>query len=83
MSKSFFQFYHIFLKKYRQILKNIVLCRKLQGGDIISKLIHLFFIVYIINILITFYSIYTFFDLKLFHNSQGSKLQLKLRRQSK
>lgn len=83
MSKSFFQFYHNFIKKYRQIKKNIILCNKLQGGDFISNLIHIFFIVYIINILITFYSIYTFFDLKVFHNSQGSKLQLKLRRQSK
>ena len=55
----------------------------MQGGDSISKLIHTFFIIYIINILITLYSIYTFFDLKVFHNSPGSKLQLKLRRQSK
>lgn len=55
----------------------------MQGGDYISKLIHTFFIIYIINILITLYSIYTFFDLKIFHNSQGAKLELKLRRQYK
>lgn len=48
-----------------------------QGGDNIIKLINVFFIIYIINILITLYSIYTFFDIKLFHNLQGSKLKIK------
>lgn len=48
-----------------------------QGGDSIFKLVNLFFITYIINILITLYSFYTFFDIKLFHNLQGSKLNLK------
>ena len=48
-----------------------------QGGGNITRLINLFFIIYIINIFITLYSIYTFFDIYLFHNLQGSKLNLK------
>ena len=46
----------------------------MQGGDIISKVINYFFITYIINLFITIYSIYSFFDIKIFHNMQGSKL---------
>ena len=42
-----------------------------------SKLITLFFIIYIINFFISLYSIYTYFDIKLFHNLQGSKLKIK------
>lgn len=79
MSQSFIIFYHIFKKKYRQMKKNIVLS-KLQGGENILKLIDIFFIIYFINILITLYSIYTFFEIKIFHNQQGSKLKLKIRR---
>ena len=48
-----------------------------QGGGNINKLLNIFFIIYIINIFITLYSIYTFFDIKLFHNLQGSKLKIK------
>lgn len=48
-----------------------------QGGDTIIKLVNIFFIIYIINLLINLYSIYTFFDIHLFHNLQGSKLNLK------
>lgn len=51
----------------------------MQGGENIFKLIDIFFIVYFINILITLYSIYTFFEIKIFHNQQGSKLKLKLK----
>lgn len=43
----------------------------------ISHLIDLFFTIFIINIFITFYSIYTFFDTKIFRNKQGSKLSIK------
>lgn len=43
----------------------------------LSTLINIFFIIYIISVLITLYSIYTFFDIKLFHNLQGSKLEIK------
>lgn len=48
-----------------------------QGGGNINKITNLFFIIYIINILVTLYSIYTFFEIHLFHNLQGSKLNLK------
>lgn len=43
----------------------------------IQNLIHLFFITFIINNFIIFYSIYTFFDIFIFHNLQGSKLNIK------
>lgn len=42
-----------------------------------SKLITIFFIIYIINFFFTLYSIYTYFDMKFFHNLQGSKLKIK------
>lgn len=42
-----------------------------------TTLINIFFFIYIISFLITLYSIYTFFDIKLFHNLQGSKLKIK------
>ncbi len=48
-----------------------------KGGDIISKLIDLFFITFIIYLFITLYSLYTFFDIIFFHNKQGSKLKIK------
>ena len=41
------------------------------------KLIDYFFILLIINSFIFFYSLYTFFDMKLFHNLQGAKLKMK------
>lgn len=43
----------------------------------IDTIIYLFFILLIINSFITFYSIYTFFELYIFHNLQGSKLNIK------
>ena len=49
----------------------------LLGGDFISKLINLFFIIYFFNFFIFIYSIYTFLDIIFFHNLQGSKLKLK------
>ena len=42
-----------------------------------TTLINIFFFIYIISFFITLYSIYTFFDIKLFHNLQGSKLKIK------
>ena len=39
-----------------------------------------FFITLIINTFTVFYSIYSFFDMKIFHNLQGSKLNLKLKK---
>ena len=43
----------------------------------LNTLFNIFFIIYIISFFITLYSIYTFFDIKLFHNLQGSKLKIK------
>ena len=43
----------------------------------IHKLIDIFFITFIINFLITIYTIYTFFEIKVFHNEQGAKLKIK------
>ena len=42
-----------------------------------GNLIDLFFITFIIQLLISLYSIYTLIDIKIFHNMQGSKLTLK------
>lgn len=43
----------------------------------INHLTNLFFIFFIINFFITFYSIYTFFEIYIFHNKQGLKLNIK------
>ena len=40
----------------------------------IQNLINIFFILFIINFFITFYSIYTFFEVYIFQNMQGYKL---------
>jgi len=40
-------------------------------------LIHLFFASLIISFFITIYSIYSFFEMKVFHSLQGSKLKIK------
>ena len=48
-----------------------------------SKLITIFFIIYIINFFFTLYSIYTYFDMKFFHNLQGSKLKIKQNNQKR
>ena len=43
----------------------------------IRVLINFFFITLIINFFITIYTIYIFFEVKLFHNEQGAKLKIK------
>jgi hypothetical protein len=43
----------------------------------IDTLLNIFFIIFIINFFITFYSLYTFFEIYIFHNLQGSKLNIK------
>ena len=40
------------------------------------KLIDIFFITFIINFSITIYTIYTIFEVKIFHNKQGVKLKI-------
>lgn len=41
------------------------------------KILDLFFILLIFSLLTNFYILYTFIDIKLLHNEQGSKLKLK------
>ena len=81
MIKKYFivtgKFYHIFLKKSRQNEKNVVLYKKLQGGDNIQKLINIFFITFIINFFVSIYTIYLFFEIKIFQKEQGLKLKIK------
>ena len=48
-----------------------------KGGGNIFKLIDLFFFTFIIYLFTTLYSLYTFFDIIIFHNKQGSKLEIK------
>ena len=43
----------------------------------IKNLINLFFITFIINFFITFYSIYNFLDFGIFQKKQGIKLNIK------
>ena len=43
----------------------------------INVLLNTFLIIFIINFFITFYSIYTFSEIYIFHNLQGSKLNIK------
>ena len=58
-------------------LKDLASTKAKENGKTLSTLINIFFIIYIISLFITLYSIYTFFDIKLFHNLQGSKLKIK------
>ena len=39
--------------------------------------INLFFVVFATSLLINFYTIYTYINMKFLHNQQGSKLKLK------
>ena len=41
------------------------------------KILDLFFIMLIISLLINFYFIYSYIEIKILHNEQGSKLKLK------
>ena len=49
----------------------------MQGGGNIIKLINIFFITFIINFFVSIYTIYLFFEIKIFRNEQGSKLKIK------
>ena len=49
-------------------------------GDFIS-IVYLFFIILIFNLLICLYYIYYFIQKVLFHNYQGKKLKLKLKKE--
>ncbi len=43
----------------------------------IQLLINLFFITFSINFFVSIYTIYNFFEIKVFKNEQGSKLKIK------
>lgn len=45
--------------------------------EAIIKTLDLFFIIFFINLFINFYLLYTFIDIKILHNEQGSKLKIK------
>lgn len=49
----------------------------MEGGVFFINLVDFFFIILIINSFVFFYSIYNFFNIKIFYNLQGSKLKLK------
>lgn len=53
---------------------------KIERWCNIIQLIDWFFLVFIFNLFVTLYSIYLFFDIKIFHNAQGSKLNIKFSR---
>ena len=39
--------------------------------------LNIFFILLLVSLFVNFYIIYTFIDIKILHNEQGSKLRLK------
>lgn len=48
-----------------------------NGRRCLFILVHAFFISFIINLFVVFYSVYSFVDIIIFHNLQGLKLKLK------
>ena len=54
----------------------MLICYNKVVNDI-NNLINFFFITFIINLFITFYSIYIFLDFEIFQNKQGLKLNIK------
>lgn len=71
------KFYHKFKKKSRQILKKMILWKILEGGDNINWLVIIFFTSLIINLFVSIYTIYIFFEIKILNHGQGAKLNLK------
>ena len=49
----------------------------MEGGDNIKTLINIFFIILSINFFVSIYTIYIFFEVKIFKQEQGSKLKIK------
>jgi len=49
----------------------------LEGGDNIDWLVIIFFTSLIINLFVSIYTIYIFFEIKIFNHGQGAKLNLK------
>lgn len=46
-------------------------------GSVTIILIHIFFISFIINLFVVFYSLYSIADIIIFHNLQGFRLKIK------
>ena len=44
----------------------------------IHRLVNVFFITFSINFFVSIYTIYNLFEVKIFHNEQGSKLKMKV-----
>lgn len=74
MNQYYISYYNTF--NYLIQLYAVIILFLTKGG-ISIKTLDLFFILLIINLLINFYTIYTFVDIKILHNEQGSKLKLK------
>lgn len=51
--------------------------KNLERWCIKKILVHLFFASFIVNLFITIYSIYSFFEMRIGHSKQGSKLKIK------
>ena len=49
----------------------------MKGGGIINLLLYFFFLSFIINFLVSIYSLYLFLEIKIFNHGQGAKLNLK------
>lgn len=48
-----------------------------NGSEVFAILIHFFFLSFIINLFIVFYSIYSLIDILVFHNIHGFRLKIK------
>lgn len=72
-----YHYFSIFFLKSIDKLKRMLYDGKNFKEECQIKLIDYFFILLIINSFIFFYSLYIFFDIKVFHNLQGSKLHIK------
>ena len=49
----------------------------MKGGDNINWQVAILFISFIINLFVSIYTIYMFFEIKIFNHGQGAKLKLK------
>ncbi len=55
----------------------MILWKILEGGDNINWLVIIFFTSLIINLFVSIYTIYIFFEIKILNHGQGAKLNLK------
>ena len=76
MSKQLFLYFITNFRKSIDKIKIILYYVINLEGVMYINIVQLFFIILLFNIFITFYSIYTFINSKLFHNVQGAKLKI-------